>query len=151
MSSINVNVEDTKKKFFVERIKNELEDLNLDNPRYVFLSTILENIPQNDNTLEKTLKEVYDNTYKKTWAKLPLFHKIHKIDEYIETLKMSSAEKKKIREQIIAKIGDHSKLSGGTIIPPEAISPKGNIASLSVTYNTVTCKITKLVLNKNAI
>lgn len=134
MCSINVEIETVKKQLFIERIQCELEDLNEDEPRYEILSTILKNIPNDDNVLEKTLEVVYHNTFKKAWSKLPPYHKFQKVKEYLDSKKLPLAERKKIEEKIISKIND-----------------KTLNTCKYVTYDTDTCKITKIILDKTVI
>lgn len=131
MCSVNVEIEKIKKQLFIERIQNEMEDLSEDTTRYTFLSSILKNIPNDDNILEKTLESVYHNTFKKTWSKLPSYHKFQKVKEYLDSKKLSQLERKKLEDKIILKIND-----------------KTLNTCKYVTYDTNTCKITKIILDK---
>lgn len=134
MCSVNAEIENVKKQLFIERIRCELDDLSEDEQRYTFLSSILKNIPNDDNVLEKTLEVVYHNTFKKAWSKLPPYHKFQKVKEYLDSKKIPIVERKKIEEKIILKIND-----------------KTLNTCKYVTYDTDTCKITKIILDKAVI
>lgn len=119
MSSVNVEIEKTKTKFFINRIKRELATLNEDDKQHEFLTSILQNLPIEDNELSKVLETVYINSFKKPWGKLQMYHKLQKIREFLDSKKLTSVERKKIEDKITKKMDDKETAAKYITYDPE--------------------------------
>ena len=116
-----MNINEIQKTMQINYYDALIKYLNKINTKYVWLSDHLEHL-KNDNeicsetTTEKDLfvvqKETgedndkkYEYLYNKPWTKLGIIHKIIKIKEYVQTLKMNSeTERNKLQEKLIELI-----------------------------------------------
>jgi hypothetical protein len=129
MGSVNVEIERTKTKFFIDRIKRELTTLNEGDQQHMFLSSILQNLPVETNELSKVLETAYENAFKKPWNKLQHYHKLQKLREYLNGKKLTVQERNKIETKVLKKIEDKES------------------ASKYITYDSENCVITRLLID----
>ena len=139
MNSMNIEIERIKKKFFIQRILNEINDIKETNdkyetdPVYVERMDIYKKITQeNTESLNQILTTASENVYAKKWNKLPDYHKIQKIKEYINVKYEDEPEKKEeIEELLIEKV------------------KSGDLNSCKfVDYDNTTYKINKITIAK---
>lgn len=146
MNSINIELERTKKILFIERLHNEIEfleekyDIEPDSktsgiPRYDFLMNIYKELMDDKKTsLDGMFDAMNDGMYKKKWNRLPTFHKLRKIKEYLDSRDYDEIKKKEIYNEI------KKKIEAGEM----------NTCK-SVIYDTVECKIMKIIVSKGTI
>ena len=82
-----------------------------------------------NKTLKDDLDEINKLVYNKTWKKLPIFHKIVKIEEFIKDL----VDDKNLQNEIIkelTKLVEDKKLNRAGIVDYD--SQKGKILSISL-------------------
>lgn len=131
MNSITVEIERAKKKFFVQRLQNELATLDQSTSRYKQLQEILTTLTKESNDLESVLSMASDKAYAKKWARLSRYHKIQKISEYLREKITDETERKKVESNVL-RLLDDGKMN----------------TSKEVIYDDEQCKITKIMLSK---
>ena len=134
LNSISIELEKIKKKFFLERIQEELNSIETGSDRHIYLTDILQQIPLDECDLTKTLDLMYQNSYKKPWSRLPMHHKILKLREYLDEKNIVGQERSQLNEIIKTKLADNTL----------------NTCKF-VSYDITTCKITKLIIDKQCV
>lgn len=135
MNSINIEIERTKMKLFKERVQNEMDTLKHDDPRYTKLDDIMKIITTHDSNLDDVLATALHDVYGKKWNRLPNYHKIQKIKEFLEEKYHSDIEKKNTLEKRLINLVDDGKLS----------------SCKSVEYDNENMKINKIIISKTEI
>jgi DNA repair ATPase RecN len=134
MNSINIEIERIKKKFFIQRLKSELEELNENDPRYDYISKIYNELTSSSNDLNKMLDEASNNVYTKKWNRMPNYHKMQKIREYLDETRKYDPKRNEIEKLLMERIKD------------------GKLNSCKfVDYDSTTFKIKKITLSKTEI
>lgn len=134
MTSTIYDVEKTRLEMFVDRINREIKDIDKDSERYKYLMNVLEGLPRdNSENLTTVLEKVSSSVYGKEWRKLPEFHKIQKIKQYLSE-KYGDEDYTEIEKKII-KLVSEKKL--GT--------------AKCVEYDTKTMSIKKIIVSKEEI
>jgi len=134
MNSINIEIERIKKKFFIQRLQNEIMTLEQTNPRYTYLKNIYDELMNSKKGLESMFDETSNDVYTKKWNRIPNYHKIQKLKEYLTNKYPSEVERNKIELLLLKKIND------------------GTLNSCKyVLYDTKTFQITKIMLSKNEV
>lgn len=133
MGSVNVEIEKTKTKFFIDRIKRERATLNECDQQHVFLSSILQNLPVETDELSKVLEAAYENAFKKPWGKMQQYHKLQKLRDFLSSKKLTVQERTKIENKVLKKIEDKET------------------ASKYITYDSDKCAITRLLIDDKEI
>lgn len=132
MTSLLGNIDAIRQEFFIEKFAKELENLKLsddtkneDNDNVKRIETLEQIInfyknglkmtestyKEKNKTLQEDLNEINKIVFKKSWNRLPEYHKIIKMEEYIEKLIID----KKLRDQVITELTtliDNKKLTG---------------------------------------
>lgn len=129
MASINIELERIKKHLFVQRLQNEMSDIEKDSARYKLLAGIYDTLMLKENTLETALAAANDLAYTHKWARLSPYHREQKIKEYIKEKNILE------REEEIMQLFKDGKLN----------------PSKTVIYDEKQCKITKIILSKSDI
>jgi hypothetical protein len=126
---MNSEIDNSKKNLFVERLQHEMNDVEKTTERYEYLKEINDKIFTENKKLDDILVEANNSVYLKKWNRLPIFHKIHKIQEYIDEKYDGD---KKLKEKLVQMIKD-DKLN----------------SCKSIKYDSVTQKITKIIVSKS--
>lgn len=131
MNSINIEVERIKKKFFIRRLQSELETLDETNPKYDYIKKIYNELTHVTNNLGTLLDEASNNVFSKKWNRMPNYHKMQKIREYLDETHKDDPKRDEIEKMLMEKIKD------------------GKLNSCKfVDYDTTTFKIKKITLSK---
>lgn len=135
MNSVNIEIERTKKRLFIQRLENELndEDADKDDEHYKKIKQIYEKLTSKTTNLnlDQLLTKAGDDVYNKKWNRLPDYHKLQKIKEYLDEKYKNTTERKEIEETLKKRIAD------------------GTLNSVKfVDYDNVECKIKKITLSK---
>lgn len=120
--NISEQLDTIKNNNFKDKIKNELEyfqtigiltpfenghDISIEE-RIKLLETVLDQPEIYQNTVQQQrdtiFQEIDKYTYKKQWNKLPSFHKIVKIKEYLD----ANVQNKKMRDELLKKLTEHA-------------------------------------------
>ncbi len=133
MNSINIEIERIKKKLFIERLHNELSAITENSDRYKYLNRILTDLTKT-NDLNTFLSKASDDVFAKKWNKLPNYHKIQKINEYVDSICDNEYEGKWLKDKLSALVN----------------AGKLNTCKL-VVYDDVRRCITKIMLSKTEI
>jgi hypothetical protein len=134
MNSINIEIERIKKKFFIQRLQNELDVLDESDPKYDYIKKIHNELTQVSNNLGTLLDEASNNVYTKKWNRMPNYHKMQKIREYLDETHKDDPKRDDIEKMLMERIKD------------------GKLNSCKfVDYNTSTFKIAKITLSKTEI
>ena len=134
MNSINIEIERIKKKFFIQRLENELEDIDEKDPRYEYINKIHNDLTSTANDLGKMLDEASNNVYTKKWNRMPIYHKIQKIREYLNETRKDDPKRDDIEKLLMEYIKD-GKINSCRIVD----------------YDTTTFKIKKIMLSKSEV
>ena len=111
MSKYDKKILTIRTNLFLNRFKNELSDMNIDdivedNDRKEILNSIIKkyndlvNQKKNGTQLKQYLDTISKNVYKKKWHALTTFHKSIKLKEYVTSL----TSDKKLSEEIYSKL-----------------------------------------------
>lgn len=140
MSTINVELERVKKILFIQRIKDEIDDIDemkndgeIDEDitnRYDIISKIYYNLTQTQKNLSTLLEDAYNNVYMKKWNRLPNYHKIQKIKEYLNEKYKNDDKKTDIEKKLIDLVQD-GKLNTCKIVDYDSENKKINKITLS--------------------
>lgn len=131
MNSINIEIERSKRKFFIQRLENELADLDNTTPRYEYVNGIYNSLTKTSNDLGKMLDEVSNNVYTKKWNRMPNYHKLQKIREYLDEKYKNNPKRVDIEKTLFGYVND------------------GKLNSCKfVDYDTTTFKINKITISK---
>lgn len=134
MNSINIEIERIKKKFFIQRLQNELDVLEESNPKYDYIKKIYSELTQVSNNLGTLLDEASNNVYTKKWNRMPNYHKMQKIREYLDETHKDDPKRDEIEKMLMERIKD------------------GKLNSCKfVEYDTTTFKIAKITLSKTEV
>lgn len=129
MKSMNKELDIAKKNLFVKRIQCELDDVNETTERYTYLKDIYDKVFMNSKKLDDVLLVANNSMFMKKWNRLPTFHKIQKVKEYIDE-KHDGNEK--LKTKLIQMVNDE-KLSSCKFVK----------------YDNNEQKITKIIISKN--
>lgn len=135
MTSLNIEVEKFKKKFFIERLNNEINNIEPTSDRYNELKKILDQLTHTDvslNSLNSLLDSASNDMYKKKWNKLSNYHRTQKIKEYLNDEYEQSNELTELEKKLLGYV-TNGKLS----------------SCKNVIYNADICKIEKIIIDKN--
>ena len=134
MNSINIEIERTKKKFFVQRLQREMDDLEDDDPRKEYLNKIYVELTGKHNDLGTLLDDASLNVYTKKWNKLPNYHKVQKVKEYMDEKYKNDPKRSEIEKLLNTRIKE------------------GKLNSCKfVDYDSIKLKIIKITLSKSEI
>lgn len=134
MNSINIEIERTKKKFFIQRLQREIDDLEEDDPRRDYLNTIHIELTGKHNDLGTLLDDASLNVYTKKWNKLPNYHKVQKVKEYMDEKYKNDPKRAEIEKLLNTRIKE------------------GKLNSCKfVDYDSTKLKIIKITLSKSEI
>ena len=107
MNSINIELERTKKKFFIRRLQNELDDTDKSSERYKYLKSIHTSLTATkENELNMLLEQAKNAEYSRKWNRLPQYHKCQKIREYVARVYDSKPEKYEIEKKLLQYVYD---------------------------------------------
>lgn len=134
MNSINIEIERGKKRFFIRRLENELSTLDESNARYTYLHKIHAELMKAPVGLDKMLEQASAQVYTKKWNRMPNYHKIQKIKEYLDEKYGNSPNRIGIERLLI------DKLTNGLLN-----------SCKNVEYDTNISKISKIKLSKTEI
>lgn len=138
MNSINIEIERIKKKLFIDRVKNELDSLgdgHTDIERYTYIRKVYAELTRTDEcNLETFVDNMTSNVYTKKWNRIPIYHQIQKIREYVSE-KYDSNDKRNEIETKLVKMANDGMLK----------------SCKNVTYDNITFKIKKIMVSKNEI
>jgi len=143
MTSINIELERIKKSFFIQRLKDEIEEIdNMDEDeldentkaKYELIMRVHTDLTQTQKNLSTLLEDAYNNVYTKKWNKLPNYHKVQKIKEYLnEKYKSEPESKKKEIEQKLISLVQEGKLNSCRLVDYDTINKKINKVTLTKT------------------
>jgi hypothetical protein len=131
MNSINIEVERAKKRFFVQRLQNEMTTLDKTTLRYKQLKDIYDKLTEEGTNLENVLMMASELAYAKKWTRITQYHKIQKIKEYVKEKIVDETERNKKEAELLSMV----------------LNGKLN-SSKNVIYDDKECKITKIILSK---
>jgi hypothetical protein len=134
MNSINIELERAKKKFFIQRLQYELDDLDPEDQRYEIIKKIYDELTAKTQDLDSLFDAANNNVYSKKWNRLPQYHKIQKIKEYLNSKYENIEERIKIETILNNKLKD-GKLNSCKIVD----------------YDTETFVIKKITFTKNEV
>ena len=132
MNSINIEIERIKKKFFIQRLENELKDLDESDPRHEYIKKIYDELTNTNNDLGKILDDASNNVYTKKWNRLPNYHKLQKIKEYLDETYKNNPKRNDIEKLLTDRIKD-GKLNSCKFVDYDSVAFKINKITLSKT------------------
>lgn len=106
MNSINIEIERIKKKFFIRRLLNEMNDIDETTQRYDYIKKIHDELTETTNNLGTILEEASNNVYTKKWNRMPNYHKIQKIREYMDDKYKNNPKRDTIEGKLIELVND---------------------------------------------
>ena len=154
MATISNELENLAKSFKIYRFSTELGNLkenNDDDAKIEKISKILNSlndIPDSitvTNKIHSAFSEIDKQVYKKPWSKLPDFHRIIKMKEYISE---NYPEDKSMQELLLDSINKHKLNTDKTVIYDQI---RCKIVSIPALVKEDNCFKVEIKLNKNKI
>jgi len=99
MHSIHKEIEIVKRDLFTKRLKNELDTIDVNSDRHAYLKVIYDKIltDNDDRNLDHVLEQSSDSMFLKKWNRMSDFHKLKKIEEFVQEKYKSDG---KIKEKL---------------------------------------------------
>lgn len=106
MNSVNIEIENIKKKFFIERLRRELDTLDCKCDRGVYIGKIYNDLTKTRDDMGSIFADAINDVYAKKWNRLPNYHKIQKIREYLNVKYPDEKQRNEIDNKLTEMINN---------------------------------------------